>query len=530
MTPPPPEPMVTPTSDQPWESSGFIEPRTPASTISNPLFLTPPPIPKKRKKRPEEGFGHTGHSANLPLLERTYTAQGAVPSAASPKPQPFSSFNREAETKKEADEHSGEQPLDQLYIMTDEELAQAVAAAEAFLDPTSRAQAVATEAQVLLPPLDQSYVHSETEAVDVASAAATKHVKTEQTPPRSVRTGNDDQSFHQGTGQQQPCNIEAKIVEGIKLSDLETQFTEEDLPNTLQAKRRFLQLVRRVANNVKDLYFLKASSQVSKAHLDDLSQQRQQKSRFQFDFSQSSFQEEKVSTLEPDYNHREQEPVDEKFLAPEEADSFNHRATSEPLQPSKAPEKLSQQTPQQKVPLSHSRISVKPTIEGTPAASERTLIPQVTPSPTKKPQSLPRNLPATAVADTISHNPRPELTPEMPDDLTGGLKRSAPTMTASRESTPSSKKPKFDELSARKLTLQKSLAEKKARKAEARRAFEELQKLPRRRHEKPKHAGPLKSSRNTASRKSSGGSKQRNGKLLCWREWLRMRKKSTRDL
>ncbi|KAI7153957.1 hypothetical protein KC349_g7992 [Hortaea werneckii] len=545
MTPLPPGPMLTPASDQLWERNEFIEPRTPATTSSNPLFLTPPPLPKKKK--PEGGSGHTGNAASPPLFERTSMAQDAVLFKTSPQPHSFSSFNREAEMKIEADGRPGEQSLDQLYIMTDEELGQAVAAAEAFLDPTSRAQDDAIQAQVLLPPLDQSYMNSETEAVDIASAAATKHVKTEQTPPRSVRTGNDDQSSHQRTGQQQPFNIKAKLVstsdnavgegsrprsplypdlekvksamtsplltshsrsleqsparstpssqratapgclltasdiaefippEGIKLKDLETQFTEEDLPNTLQAKGQFLQLVRGI-DNIKDVYFLKPSNQVSKAHLDSPSQQSEQKSRSNFDASQSSFREEKVSTLEPDYNRRAQEAVDEKFLAPEEADSFNHKATSELMQPSKAPEKLSQQKIHQQVPLSHSRTSVKRTVEGTTAASERTPISQATPSPTNNPQSLPRKSPATVAADTIMHNLRPELTPELPDHLTGGLKRTVSIMTASRESPPSSKKPKFEELSTRKLVLQKSLAEKKARKAEARRVFEELQK------------------------------------------------------
>ncbi|KAI7550866.1 hypothetical protein KC331_g2909 [Hortaea werneckii] len=549
MTPPPPEPMLTPFSYQLWESNDLIEPQTPATTSSNPLFLTPPPLPKKRKKKPEGGSGHTGNAASPPLLERTSMAQDAVPFKTSPQPQSFSSFNREAEMKEEADGHPGEQSFDQLYIMTDEELGQAVAAAEAFLDPSSRARVEATEAQVLLPPLDQSYMNSETEAVDVPSAAATKRVKTEQTPPRSVRTGNDDQSFHQGTGQQQPFNIKAKLVstsdnavgedfrprspsdpdlekakramtsplltsshshspessparskwssqgatatgclltasdiaefippEGIKLKGLETQFTEEDLPNTLQAKGQFLQLVRGIANNIKDVYFLKPSSQVSKAHFDSPSQQSQQKSRSSFDVNQSSFQEVKGSSLEPNYIRRAQEVVDEKVIAPEEVDCFNNKATSELMQPSKAPEKLSQQTLHQQAPLSHSRTSVKPTIEGTTAASERTPISRATPSPTNNPQSLPRKSPATVAADTILHNLRPELTPELPGHLTGGLKRTASIMTASRESPPSSKKPKFEELSTRKLALQKSLAEKKARKAEARRAFEELQK------------------------------------------------------
>ncbi|KAI6836469.1 hypothetical protein KC340_g2099 [Hortaea werneckii] len=549
MTPPPLAPMVTPASDQLWESNEFIEPRTPATTSSNPLFLTPPPLPKKKKK-PEGGSGHTGNAASPPLFERTSMAQDAVPFKTSPQPQSFSSFNRETEMKEEADGHPGEKSLDHSYIMTDEELAQAAAAAEAFLGPTSRAQDEAMEAQVLLPPLDQSYMNSETEAVDIASAAATKHVKTEQTPPRSVRTGNDDQSFHQGTagGQQQPFNIKAKLVstsdnaveedfrprspsdpdlekakramtyplltshshspersparstrssqgatatgclltasdiaefippEGIKLKDLETQFTEEDLPNTLQAKGQFLQLVRGIANNIKDVYFLKPRSQVSIAHFDSTGQQSPQKHRFSFDVNQSSFQEVKASSLEPNYIRRAQEVVDEKVIAPEEVDSFNNKATSELMQPSKAPEKLSQQTLHQQVPLSHSRTSVKPTIEGTTAASERTPISQATPSPTNNPQPLPRKSPATVAADTILHNRRPELTPELPDRFTGGLKRTTSTMTTSRESPPSSKKPKFEELSARKLALQKSLAEKKARKAEARKAFEELQK------------------------------------------------------
>ncbi|KAI7352203.1 hypothetical protein KC354_g12113 [Hortaea werneckii] len=546
MTPPPPAFMVKPTSYQPCKSKEVIGPRTPASASPNPLFLTPPPLSKKKK--PEGDLGHSADGASPPLFERTSTPQDAVPSKTSPQPQSFFSFNREAEMKEGSDGHSGEQPFDHSPIMTDEELVQTVAAAEAFLDPTSRAQAEAREAQVLLPLAGESCINSETEAIDVTFAAATDHVKREQTPPRSVRAGNDDQSFHQGTGQQQAFNIEAKLVstsenatgeasrprrpsypdlekakramtspvstshshspersparstrssqgaiatgclltasdiaefippEGIKLSDLEIQLTEEDLPNTLQAKRQFLQLVRRVAYNVKDLYFLKPSSQVSKAHLHDLSQQSQQKTRSLFDVNQSSFQEVKASTLEPDYNRRAQEPVDEKLFAPDGVNSFNHKATSEPLHPSKAPEKLPQQTLDQQRPLSHSRTSVKPTIEGTPAASERTLIPQATSSPTDKPQSLPRKSPATVAADTISHKLDPELTPELPDHLTGGLKRSASTMTASPESTSSSKKPKFEELSARKLALEKSLAEKKARKAEARKAFEELQK------------------------------------------------------
>ena len=549
MTPPPPEPMVTPTSDQPWESNAFVEPRTPATTSSTRLFPTPPPLSKKKKKkRPEEGFGHTGNAASPPLLERISTVQEAVPSPTSPKPQTFSSFNREAEMKEEADRHSGEQPLYHSYIMTDEELAQAVAAAEAFLDPTSRAQAAATEAQVLLPPLDKSCTDSGKGTVDVAFAAATKHVKTEQTLPRSVRTGSDDQSSYRGTGQQQPSDIEAEEVntsyntvgersgqrspsypgrgkakiamtspvltsqshspdrspahstrssqgatatgclltasdiaecippEGIKLKDLEIQFTEEDLPNTLQAKRHFLQLVRGVANNIKDLYFLKASSQVSKAHHDDLSQQSQQKTRSAFDVNQSSTQEVKASSLEPIHIRRAQEVVDEKVIAPEEVHYPNHKATSEPLQPSEVHNNLPQQTLHQQGPLSHLKASVKPTMEGRPAAPERAQISETTPSPTNRPQSLPRNSTAPAATDTISPYLRPEQTPELPDHLTGGLKRSASTTTASRESTPSSKKPKFDELSTRKLALQKSLAEKKARKAEARRAFEELQK------------------------------------------------------
>ncbi|KAI7240172.1 hypothetical protein KC330_g1427 [Hortaea werneckii] len=547
MTLPPPEPMLTPFSDQLWESNEFIEPRTPATTSSNPLFLTPPPLPKKKKK-PEGGSGHTGNAASPPLFERKSMAQDAVPLETSPQPQSFSSFNRENEMKEEADGRPGEQSLNHPYIMTDEELAQAVAAAEAFLDPTSRAQDEAMEAQVLLPPFDQSYMNSETEAGNVASAAATKHVKTEQTPPRSVRTRNDDQSFHQGTGQQQPFNIKAKLVstsgnavgersrprspsypdlekvksamtsplltshshspersparstrssqgatatgclltasdiaefippEGIKLKDLKTQFTEEDLPNTLQANGQFLQLVRGIANNIKDVYFLKPSRQVGKAHLDSPGQQSQQKSRSSFYVNQSSFQDEKVSTLEPDYNRRTQEPVDEKFLAPKKFDSFNHKAASEPLKTFLIPENLPQQTLHQQRAHSHSQTSVKPTIEGTPTAPQHTSISETASSPTNDPHSLPRNSPATAAADTISPYLRPGLTPELPHLLTGALKRSASTMTAPRESPPSSKKPKFDELATRKLALQKSLAEKKARKAEARRAFDELQK------------------------------------------------------
>ncbi|KAI7189819.1 hypothetical protein KC316_g6091 [Hortaea werneckii] len=441
MTLPPPEPMLTPFSDQLWESNEFIEPRTPATTSSNPLFLTPPPLPKKKKK-PEGSSGHTGNAASPPLFERKSMAQDAVPLKTSPQPQSFSSFNRENEMKEEADGRPGEQSLDHPYIMTDEELAQAVAAAEAFLDPTSRAQDEAMEAQVLLPPFDQSYMNSETEAGCLTASDIAEFI-----PP-----------------------------EGIKLKDLKTQFTEEDLPNTLQAKGQFLQLVRGIANNTKDVYFLKPSRQVGKAHLDSPGQQSQQKSRSSFYVNQSSFQDEKVSTLEPDYNRRTQEPVDEKFLAPEKFDSFNHKAASEPLKTFLIPENLPQQTLHQQRPHSHSQTSVKPTIEGTPTAPQHTSISETTSSPTNDPHSLPRNSPATAAADTISSYLRPGLTPELPHHLTGALKRSASTMTAPRESPPSSKKPKFDELATRKLALQKSLAEKKARKAEARRAFEELQK------------------------------------------------------
>ncbi|GAB1735431.1 hypothetical protein NU219Hw_g3063t1 [Hortaea werneckii] len=548
MTPPPPEPMLKSASAQLWESNEFIEPQTPATTSSNPLLLTPPPLSKKKKKkRPEGGFGHIENAASPLLLKRASTAQDAVQSPTSPKPQPFSSFNRKAEMKKEADEHFGEQPLDYLYIMTDEELAQTVAAAEAFLDPISRAQVEATEAQALLPAPDKSRMDSETVAIDVTSAAATAHVKREQTPPRSVRACNDDQSSLQNFGQQQPSNIEAEEVnysyniggerpkqqsslysgsgkaksamtspvltshshspdraparstrssqgataagclltasdiaacippEGIKLKDLETQFTEEDLPNTVQAKRQFLQLVRGVANNIEDLYFLKASRQVSKAHLDDPNQQSQQKSGSQFEVNQSSLQEVKASSLEPDHIRRAQEAVDEKVIALEEIGSLNHKAASEPLKPHKVSEILPQQIFNQQIPLSHSRTNVKPTIEGIPAASGRIPISQATSSATNDPYPLSRDPPGTAAADTILHKLRPQLTAELPN-LTGDLKRTASNMTASQESTPSNKKPKFDELSARKLALQQSLAEKKARKAEARRAFEELQK------------------------------------------------------
>ncbi|KAI7267008.1 hypothetical protein KC345_g8040 [Hortaea werneckii] len=558
MTPPPPdqkgmksfaapsEPTVAPTTDQPWESNEVAEPRTPASTSSNPLFLTPPPLSKKKKK-PDGGVG-IGSAADPPLFERIFTAQEAAPSTTPPKPLSFASFNREAEMKEEADERSSEQSFGPPYIMADEEIAQTTAAAEAFLSSTLRAQAEPVDAQGALPPLEGSCIDSETEAIDVASAAATEHVKREQTPPRSVRTGNDEQSFHRRTAQQRPSNTAAELVdssniaargsfrqqspaypgvekaknatasplltshshsperspahstrssqgttatgcllapsdiaefippEGIKLKDLEDHFTEEDLPNTLQAKRHFFQLVRGVAHNVKDLYFLKASSQVTKTHLDDASQQSQQKSRSQFDINQSSFHEVKASTLEPDDNRRAQEDVNEKGLVPKEVNLFNHKAFSEPLQPSKVPGNLPQQTLVQQRPHSDPQTSVKLTIEKRPASSQRTLISQATSSPTYNPQSLPSNSPDTAAADPISPHLRPELTPELPDQLTGGLKRTASTMTASRESTPSSKKPKLDELSARKLALQKSLSEKKAKKAEARRAFEELQR------------------------------------------------------
>ncbi|KAI7308448.1 hypothetical protein KC315_g13343 [Hortaea werneckii] len=558
MTPPPPgqngvkssaaltEPTLTQTSDR--VTNEVIEPQTPATTSPSPLFLTPPPLPKRTKtKKPAGGLRHTGDAASPPLFERISTAQDEVPSATSPKPQSFASFNREARMKEEADERSREQSLDRLYIMTDEEIAQTTAAAEAFLNSTSRAQGESIDAQSVLPPLNGSCIDSETEAIDVASAAAKEHVKTEQTLPRSVRTGNDNESFHQKIGHQQATNIEAQIVnapniaartssqqqsppypvvekarsamtsplltshshspersparstrssqgtsttgclltpsdivgcippEGIKLKDLEDHFTEEDLPNTRQAKRHFFQLVRGVAHNIKDLYFLKASSQVSKAHLGDLSQQSQQKSRSQFDVDQSGFHEVKASSLEQDYNRQAQEAVDEKPIAPKEIDTINNKATIEPLQPFKVTEKPPQQTRYQQRPLSDSRTFVKPT-EGTRAASERASICQETSSSTDNPQSLSKNSQAAAAADTISHNPCLELTPELPDRLTGGLKRSASTMTASQESTPSSKKPKFEELSTRKLALQKTLAEKKARKAEARRAFEELQK------------------------------------------------------
>ncbi|KAI7086403.1 hypothetical protein KC356_g5089 [Hortaea werneckii] len=558
MTPPPPgqngvkssaapaKPSLTQASDR--ESNEVIEPRTPATTSPSPLFLTPPPLSERTKtKKPEGGLRHTGDAPSPPLFERRSPAQDEVPSATSPKPQSFASFNREAEMKEEADERSREQSLDRLYIMTDEEIAQTTAAAEAFLNSTSRAQGESIDAQSVLPPLNGSCIDSEMEAIDVASAAAKEHVKTEQTPPRSVRTGNDDESFRQKIGHQQANNIETQVVnasniaaressrqhsppyslvekaksamtsplltshshspersparstrssqgtsatgclltpsdiagcippEGIKLKALEDHFTEEDLPNTLQAKRHFFQLVRGVAHNIKDLYFLKASSQVSKVHLDDPSQESQLKSTSQSDVDQSSFHEAKASTLEPDHNHQTQEDVDEKSVAPKEIDSFNHKATTEPLQPSKFPEQPPQQTLYQQRPLSHSRTFVKPT-EGTPAASESTSTCQETPSSTLNPQSLPKNSQAAAAADTTSHNPCPELTPELPDRWTGGLKRTASTMTASRESTPSSKKPKFEELSTRKLALQKTLAEKKARKAEARKAFEEVQK------------------------------------------------------
>ncbi|KAI6804330.1 hypothetical protein KC332_g9112 [Hortaea werneckii] len=558
MTPPPPfrngmksfaapsEPTVAPTTDQPWESNETAEPRTPARTSSNPLFLTLPPLSKKEKK-PDGGVG-TGSAADPPLFERMSTAQEAAPSTTSPKPLSFASFNREARTKEEADERSREQSLDRLYLMTDEEIAQTTAAAEAFLSSTSRAQAESDDAQGALPSLNRFCVDSETEAIDVASAAATERVKREQTPLRSVRTGNDEQSFHQRTVQQQPSNTAAGLVDnpniaaresfrqqspaypgvekvksamtsplltshshspersparstrssqaasatgclltpsdiaefippgGIKLKDLEFQFTEEDLPNTLQAKQHFVQLVRAVAHNIKDLYLLKASSQVTKAHLDDSSHQSQQKSRTQFDVNQASFHEVKESTPEPDDNLRAQEDVDENAAAPKEVYPLNHKATSEPLQPSQVSGSLPQQTLGQQRPHSDPQTSVKLTIEKIPASSQRTPISQATSSPTYNPQSLPSKSPATAAADTISPRPRPGLTPELPDRLTGGLKRSASIMTASRESTPSSKKPKFDELSTRKLALQKSLSEKKAKKVEARRAFEELQK------------------------------------------------------
>ncbi|GAB1726940.1 hypothetical protein NU195Hw_g2856t1 [Hortaea werneckii] len=557
MTPPPPvqsgtksfaapsEPMVAPTTDQPLESNEVAEPRTPANTSSNPLFLTPPPLSKKNKK-PDGGAG-TGSAANPPLFERISTAQEAAPSTTSPKPLSFASFNKEARTKEEAHERSREQSLDHSSFMTDEEIAQTTAAAEAFLSSPSKAQAESIDAQGALPPLNECCIDSETEAIDIASAAATKHVKTEQTPPRSVRTGDDDQSFHRKIGLQQTFNIEAEVnnsnlavrqyfgqqslpypdvekaksaktsplltshshspersparstrssrgasatgclltlsdiaefipPEGIKLKDLEFHFTEEDLPNTLQAKRHFFQLVREVAHNVKDLYFLKTSSQVSKAYLDDSNQQSQQISRSQFNANQSSFHEVKASTLEPDDDLRVLGDVDEKAAAPKEVNSLNHKATSEPLQPSQVSGSLPQQTPGQQRPHSDPRTSVKVTIEKSPASSQRTPISQATLSPINYPQSLPRNSPVTAAADTISPCPRPGLTPELPDLLTGGLKRSASIMTASRESTPSSKKSKFEELSTRKLALQKSLSEKKAKKVEARRAFEELQR------------------------------------------------------
>ncbi|KAI6873667.1 hypothetical protein KC323_g1021 [Hortaea werneckii] len=557
-TPPPPDqngvesfaepsqPTVAPTTDQPWESNEVAEPRTPTSTSSNPLFLTSPPLSKKRKKS-DGGVGKES-AADPPLFERMSTAREAAPSTTSPKPLSFASFNREARMKEEADERSREQSLDPLYIMTDEEIAQTTAAAETFLSSTLRAQAEPVDAQGALPPLDGSCIDSETETIDVASAAAAKHVKREQTPPRSVRTGNDEQSFHQRTAQQRPSNTAAELVdnsniaarggfrqqspaypgiekaknamtsplltshsysperspahsarssqgttatgcllapsdiaefippEGIKLKDLEDHFTEEDLPNTLQAKRHFVQLVRGVAHNVKDLYFLKASSQVTKAHLNDSNQQSQQKSTSQFDVNQASFHEVKASTLEPDDNLRAQEEVDETAAAPKEVNPLNQKATSEPLQPSQVSGSLPQQTPGQQRPHSGPQTSAKLMSEKIPASSQRTPISQATSSPTYYPQSLPRNSPATATADTISPRPRPGLTPELPDRLTGSLKRSASIMTASRESTPSSKKSKFEELSTRKLALQKSLSEKKAKRVEARRAFEELQK------------------------------------------------------
>ncbi|KAI6870990.1 hypothetical protein KC343_g6039 [Hortaea werneckii] len=542
----PSQPTVAPTTDQPWESNEVAEPRTPASTSSNPLFLTPPPLSKKKKKS-DGGVGKES-AADPPLFERMSTAREAAPSTTSPKPLSFASFNREARMKEEADERSREQSLDPLYIMTDEEIAQTTAAAETFLSSTLRAQAEPVDAQGALPPLDGSCIDSETETIDVASAAAAKHVKREQTPPRSVRTGNDEQSFHQRTAQQRPSNTAAELVdnsniaarggfrqqspaypgiekaknamtsplltshsysperspahstrssqgttatgcllapsdiaefippEGIKLKDLEDHFTEEDLPNTLQAKRHFVQLVRGVAHNVKDLYFLKASSQVTKAHLNDSNQQSQQKSTSQFDVNQASFHEVKASTLEPDDNLRAQEEVDETAAAPKEVNPLNQKATSEPLQPSQVSGSLPQQTPGQQRPHSGPQTSAKLMSEKIPASSQRTPISQATSSPTYYPQSLPRNSPATATADTISPRPRPGLTPELPDRLTGSLKRSASIMTASRESTPSSKKSKFEELSTRKLALQKSLSEKKAKRVEARRAFEELQK------------------------------------------------------
>ncbi|KAI7225396.1 hypothetical protein KC343_g6148 [Hortaea werneckii] len=549
MTPPPPdqngvksfatpsEPTVAPTTEQPWESNGVAEPRTPAKTSSNPLFLTPPPLSKKKK--PDGGVG-IGSAADPTLFERKSTAQEAAPSTTSPKPLSFASFNREARTKEEAHERSREQSLDHLSFMTDEEIAQTTAAAEAFLKSTSKAQAESIDAQGALPPLNESCIDSETEAIDIASAAATKHVKTEQTPPRSVRTGDDDQSFRRRTGLQQPFNIEAEVnnsnfaarecfgqqslpypgvenaksamtsplltshshsperssqaasatgclltpsdiaefipPEGIKLKDLEFHFTEEDLPNTLQAKEHFVQLVRAVAHNIKDLYFLKASSQVTKAHLDDYNQQSQKESRSQSDADQSSFHEVKASTLELDHDRGGHKDVDEKVVAPEEVKLFNHKATSEPLHTFQVLEKLPQQTLHQQRPLTPSRTSVKPTIERTPPASERNPIYQATSSITKSPQPQPNKSLATPAAETISPHLRPELTPELPDQVTGRLKRTASMMTASRGSTPSSKRSKFEELSTRKLALQKSLSEKKAKKVEARRAFEELQK------------------------------------------------------
>lgn len=237
-----------------------------------------------------------------------------------------------------------------------------------------------------------------------------------------------------------PADIAAHIPpEGIKLKDLQILFTEDELPNNRKAKQRFVKLVREVASNVKDLYYLKSGSQQSAAQLSQMKGGKSSPQKAEMALNTSRKGKLAAASLP---RGQKVETKTEKGTAEEERSVKCQVSDAVDSEMSKETPRLESEQARFSTPTTVVDPAKRDTREAPDASSIRVAFTSDTPPP-------------PAVATT---------------------KRPASTMTTSRESTPSSKKLRSNNLSAQKEALLKGLREKQARRATAQTDFAEKEK------------------------------------------------------
>ena len=259
--------------------------------------------------------------------------------------------------------------------------------------------------------------------------------------------------------------------EGIKINDLRDCFDEDLCPSNRKSKQIFWMLVREIAVNVHDLYFLKEEHGGQPiAQLGKVASMQQTLKLKASQGNQPSQSQAKLSQSQPS---RVKSPQPEESQAQNLLEQFGGQdaeaaaAEQEVDNAKRIKTETTEDTQHQIEGRQELQSAIAPKTDSTS---------QETPGRANPAETAAKSETSPAIKDTKA--PAPALTqqhlPTSPCDLT--KKRPASVMATSRESTPS-KKPRFDALSAKKAALLKQLEEKKARKLTAKKAPEEQQKV-----------------------------------------------------